>query len=273
MLLHQVIALAQGQRLGRTLLAAAIPAVFTCGSSALAGMSMEDFAARAYNEERHRFEAVELPHCANGSKPSIQGWNQLSKGTDRYLTFGRADDIAPFIWIGRDFQQKPTIGLSSMVYVDWVDCDEDGNTTEESTGFLFRSLYDIGGDIAAPAINLRGYVASALGQRSEKVVPEGGSALLEDLADFDPFATGKIRGPADEPVLLDTPARLNIEIELTTAESPGSGNPEMSRQIDQFTILFKDGCGSGEPLRVKYSRSECGGRDLPFCEDAPKVTP
>jgi hypothetical protein len=159
-----------------------------------------------------------------------------------------------------------------MVYVDWVDCDDEGNTTEHSTGFLFRSLYDICDEITAPAITLREYVGNDLGQRAERVRPEGGPAPIRDLSDFDPFATGKIRGPADMPVLLDTPASLNIAIVVTSADSGGM-NPERTDHLDQFTIVFNDGCGLGEPLRVKYSRSDCGGGDRPFCEDQPTVIP
>ena len=223
---------------------------------ASSGISMEAFVDSLSDGQLNRFESQGDLACEDGVVPRVPKWNQYQKDefSGHAGEFGRAKGFAPFIWIGKDPANNPVISLTSLVRVDWVYCDDDGNTSERSSGFSFRSVYDVSGEIGSPVIPLRHYVENQSGQSAAYVYPLYGGSVFADLTDFDPYATGVIDGPSDEPVIFDTPERLNIAFE------PEQGG---------FRVVFKDACGPGKHLPLSYHRSDCGGPDQGWCNEMP----
>lgn len=228
----------------------------TTASISTSDLSMAEFIDSLGNGEVERFEAGTAFLCEDGSLPQVPQWNQYQKDdlTGFAGSFGRVKDLAPFIWVGKDQMNRPVISLTAMVSVDWVECDDDGDTWERSSAFSFRSIYDVSGNVGSPVTRRRHYLENRGGQSAGLAYPLGGGAVFADLSAFDPFASGIINGPADEPVIYDTPASLNIAFE------PAQYG---------FTIVFRDACGQGKNLPLVYHRSDCEGASQGWCNERP----
>ncbi len=230
---------------------------FSC-NVALA-QSFSDFVTKVARQTGDRFESSERLSCPNGSIPNLPGFYQYSFSEQRYnpWEFGSVQTHAPFIWLGKDYDDKPILGLTAAVSVDWVYCDDDGDTFERRSFFAFRSIYAGQGDIAAPTLTRKFFVHNAQGQRTGFINPSTGDATYNRLRDFDPYATGQIDGPSDEPLLFENPTSLQIVFEPLAAS-------------DSFVTIFKDACGVDQDLRLRYTKSPCDLANGEFCNELPE---
>ena len=221
--------------------------------------SFDEFVTSVAGQTGDRFESSDPLVCSNGSVPNLSGYYQYSPRAQSpgYWEFGSAKSHAPYIWLGKDFENKPILGLTAAVSVDWVFCDEDGDTFERSSSFPFRAIYSAQGPLAAPILMRQFFVRNAQGQRTGFVNPSADGQTYSMLRDFDPYATGQIDGPSDEPILFENPASLEVSFEPTA----DSGS---------FVTIFKNACGNGKDLNLLYTNSNCHS-DSEFCNELPGI--
>ena len=222
--------------------------------------SFDEFVTSVARQTGDRFESSDPLVCSNGSLPNLSGYYQYSPMTQSpgYWDFGTAKSHAPYIWLGKDFENKPMLSLTAAVKVDWVFCDDDGDTFERSSSFPFRAIYSAKGNLAAPILTRDFFVKNARGQRTGLVNPSVDGQTYNTLRDFDPYATGQIDGPSDEPILFGNPNSLEMSFETVD----GSGS---------FLTVFKNACGSGEDLKILYTKSLCESSGSDSCYEFPGV--
>lgn len=236
--------------------------ILFCGMSfafkgALA-QSFDEFVTSIARPTGDRFESTKPLVCPNGSAPNLNGYFQYSSldPIPGYWAFGTAKSHAPYIWLGKNFENKAILSLTAAVTVDWVFCDDDGDTFERSSSFPFRAIYSASGNLADPTLTRQFFVRNAQGQRTGLVNPSVDEQTYSTLRDFDPYATGQIDGPSDEPILFQNPAR--IELAFVPLEDSGS-----------FVTIFKNACGLGLDLELVYSKSLCHSSDGRVCNEMP----
>jgi hypothetical protein len=173
-----------------------------------------------------------------------------------YWAFGTAKRYAPFIWLGRDNENKPILGLTAAVTVDWVFCDDDGDTFERSSSFPFRAIYSGLGHSTSTILTRQFFIRNSHGQRTSIVNPSVDGQVYTRLLDFDPYATGQIDGPSDEPMLYENPSLIETSFEA------GSDS-------NSFVTIFKNACGLGQDLKIYYTKSLCDFSDGDNCYEYP----
>jgi hypothetical protein len=222
--------------------------------------SFDEFVTSIARPTGDRFESTEPLVCPNGSVPNLTGYFQYSPldQSPGYWAFGTAKSHAPFIWLGRDYENKPILGLTAAVTVDWVFCDDDGDTFERSSSFPFRAVYSAQGQSASPVLTRQFFVRNSQGQRTGLVNPSVDGQIYTSLRDFDPYATGQIDGPSDEPILYGNPSSLEMSFE------PVRGN-------NSFVTVFRNACGLGQDLKISYIKSLCDFSDGNSCFEYPEV--
>lgn len=220
--------------------------------------SFDDFVTNVARETGDRFESSDPLVCSDGSVPNLSGYYQYSPRTEwpGYWEFGSAKSHAPYIWLGKDYENKPILGLTAAVSVDWVFCDDDGDTFERKSSFPFRAIFSAQGSLSSPLLTRQFFVPNAQGQRTGLVNPGAGEQTYSVLRDFNPYASGEIDGPSDEPILFENPASLQMSFE----SAAGSGS---------FVSVFKDACGPGLDLKLSYTKSLCDFSDIDSCNEVP----
>jgi hypothetical protein len=211
---------------------------------------LKSFVSRGVN----RFQASEKLLCPNGMEPTLHPFVQHREiSRDDFIRWksGRASNYAPYLWIHSE-DDSARLAFTSLVQAEWITCDDEGHEFLHGKDYWFHSRYSVKGDSSAADFDLEGF-AQVGSQRDGNM--QNHTKLLKpiDLLDGSFVYTDPVvNGPAEHSVLM-TPEKFSFNLNRVDHQS--------------FEIEFKDACGMGQPLRIKYVRSEC--ENIHFCEEFP----